>query len=260
VRSLALFLAAAVACLTACATSPGRTASQTGSMAATREPRGQWVLDSVVDKGRQTIVPTSLDVYLIFGKNDEIRGFDGCAHYDGRLHRSADGSMKAVEVGITANGCGSLGVALDAARGEIDIVFYRSRPITVSERDNRLTIATTGHSLTYVPRSAVGAVATAFRRLSGANGEPSPHDAAYVITTYKRADELLGHNRSLGRDGHEKVYLIVARGTFVGHDSRTSQRSTLYAAYNDNAALWEWGIRPTRPHLSELGTVVPLRL
>jgi hypothetical protein len=130
-----------------------------------------------------------------------------------------------------------------AARGEIDSLLYRSRPITISEKDNRLTIAASGHSLTYRPRSAVHAAVSAFRRLAVGNGEPSPHDAAYVITTYKRADELLGHNRSLGRDGHETVYLIVARGTFVGHDSQTSQRSTLYAAYNDNAALRKWGIR-----------------
>jgi hypothetical protein len=65
-----------------------------------------------VDKGRETRVPTSLDVYLIFDKNNEFRGFDGCAHYAGTLQRSADGSMKAVEVGATTNGCPSLGVAV----------------------------------------------------------------------------------------------------------------------------------------------------
>ena len=237
-------------------------------MAAAQQPHGpqlhgQWVLEKVVNNGRETKVPTSLDVYLIFGKNNEFRGFDGCSWYDATLQRSSDGSMKVVEAAGSGNGCLSLDGALGAARGAIDILFYRSRPITISETGHQLTIATRGHSLTYIPRSAVRAAANAFRRLSVANGEPNPHDAAYVITTYKSADEFLGHHRPLGRDGNEKVYLIIARGNFGRHDSgsvRPPTETTLYAAYNDNAADMESGILHTRPDLAKLGTVVPLRL
>ncbi len=265
-RQVARVLAAAVVCLTACAAPPDRSASSAGpaspagSTTTGRELHGEWVLEKIVDNGRVTTVPTSLDVYLIFDKNDEFRGFDGCAYYGGTFERSADGSMKPVDVAATANGCLSLGVPLDAARAEIDTLLFRNRPITVSERDTRLTIAMSGHILTYTPRSAVYAAVSAFRRLSASNGEPNPHHAAYVITTYKRADELLGHNRPLGRAAGQRVYLIVARGAFARHVPQTSRPSIIYAAYNENAALWEWGIRRTAPPLSELGTVVALRL
>jgi heat shock protein HslJ len=52
-----------------------------GTAAPSPEPHGQWVLKETVDHGRVTKVSTSLDVYLVFGKNHEIRGFDGCAHF-----------------------------------------------------------------------------------------------------------------------------------------------------------------------------------
>lgn len=257
-RSVVGFLLAVVACVTGCATSFGRSSSRDDLHIGAHDLHGQWVLEKVVDDGRTTEVPTSLDVYLMFEKNDEVRGFDGCSWFGGTLRRSSAGSVTASNVFGTANGCLSLPGALEAARGAIGAVLYGNRPMTISQTDNRLTIATSGRSLTYVPRSALRAAANAFRRLSAANGEPTPHDASYVVTTYKQADELLGHHRPLGRDGHQRVYLIAARGTFVGHHSQIPQRSIIFAVYNGNAALWEWGIRQTRPPLPELGRVVPL--
>jgi hypothetical protein len=141
------------ACLAACATSRSSAIPRSNTVAAVPKLRGEWVLSRTVDNRHVTNVPTSLDVYLIFGKRHEIRDFDGCGHFDGTLRHFADGVMKAVNVGITSNGCLSLSAPLAAAGHGIDIALYRSRPIHICATDRRLTIATDEDTtLTYLPR------------------------------------------------------------------------------------------------------------
>lgn len=153
-RKLVASACAGLAMLTtACASAVAKHTTPTrNAVAAAPELHGQWVLNEVIDDGHVTNVSRSLDLYLVFGKNREIRGFDGCAHYDGTLRRSAGGATRAVNIGISSNGCLELPAPVATARHDVDIALYRSRPINLSETVDRLTLTIGGHTLTYVPR------------------------------------------------------------------------------------------------------------
>ena len=145
---------AAIAVLTtACASAAAsHTTSTRNAVAPAAEFHGQWVLTETLDNGHVTDVPASFDVYLIFGKHHEIRGFDGCGYFDGTLRQAPGGATRAVDVKISGNGCLELPAPLATARSDIDIALYRTRSIILSETVHRLTITTSGHTLVYVPR------------------------------------------------------------------------------------------------------------
>ena len=137
-----------VGCLSACLAACGTSA--VGDQVSAPRPRGSWILSKIVDNGRPTAVPASADVYLIFTKQPpQVRGFDGCGWYSGTLQPAAGGAMKG-EFAITANGCGSLGKTLDAARSDLDVAFFRNRPVKIASTGKTLTITTaTGNTLSY---------------------------------------------------------------------------------------------------------------
>jgi hypothetical protein len=99
-------------------------------------------------------------------------------------------------------------------------------------------------------------------KLAAANGEPNPHDIAYVTTTLKQAAQVLSAHVVFD---DPEVYAVVAQGTFTGQMVKGRRRNRLPTGHHLLAAIdtatgeiRSWGINETPLDLARLGTPVAL--